>query len=100
MNKKIEVYGRRGDGSDLAEAFLTLARIPYDFVKLEKYDEPGPDRDRLLALNVLGQVPTLRLPNGKILTESLAVAVYVQALNPEASLIPQELDLIPDFWRY
>ncbi|WP_141734053.1 glutathione S-transferase family protein [Oligoflexus tunisiensis] len=100
MSTRIEVFGRRGDGSDMAEAFLTLAGIPYDFMSLEKYDEPGPDRDRLLALNSLGQVPTLRLPNGKILTESLAVAVYAQTANPEAPLIPKDTNLIPDFWRY
>jgi GST-like protein len=100
MSKKIEVFGRRGDGSDLAEAFLTVAAIPYDSINLHKYDEPGPDRDRLLTMNPLGQVPTLRLPNGKILTESLAVAVYAQSQNPQAALIPQDPNLVPDFWRY
>lgn len=96
--QKIEIYGRRGDGSDMAEAFLTLAHIPYEFISLD-YDTPGPDRDRLLALNVLGQVPTLRLPDGKILTECLAIAVYAQTLNPDAPLIPREIELVPKFWR-
>ncbi len=100
MHGKIEVLGRRGDGSDLAEAFLTLAGIPYDFIELEKYDEPGPDRDRLLALNLVGQVPTLRLPDGKLMTETLAIAAYAQNLKPDAPLIPKDRDSIPKFWRF
>lgn len=99
MEGKIEIYGRRRDGSDVAEACLTLADIPYAFISLE-YDKPGADRDRLLRLNPLAQVPTLKLPNGKILTETLAVAIYAQDTNPSVNLIPKDENLRSDFWRF
>jgi GST-like protein len=99
LMNNIVVFGCKGCGSTIAEMFLSFGGIPYDHEEVN-YALPGPGREKLLKLNPLGQVPTLVLPNGQILTETLAVAHYVQHLKPELSLIPPNTDLFVDFQRW
>lgn len=86
-NKTWRVIGTKGCGSVLAEAALVLAGIPYEREEID-YSVAGPARDRLLALNPLGQVPTLVAPDGGILTESAAIVLHVDELAPAARLLP------------
>jgi GST-like protein len=81
------LYGAPGWGSVIAEAALDLAGLPYT-VEDVKVTEPGPGRDKLLALNPVGQVPTLVLPDGSIMTESAAIVLYLNDLAPTAGLVP------------
>lgn len=81
------VIGCRGCGSVLAEAALVLAEIPYDREEVD-YSKAGPARDRLLALNPLGQVPTVVMPDGAVMTETAAIALYIDELVPAAGLFP------------
>jgi GST-like protein len=85
--KKILILGCQGCGSTMAEIFFRMAGIPFDREEVD-YDKPGPQRDKLLSLNPLGQVPTIFMPDGSVLTETLAVAHYVHRLRPELGLIP------------
>lgn len=82
------LFGARGWGSTLAEGALEWTGTPYEFVPVEGFDEPGPARDRLLAVNPLARVPTLVAPDGLVLTESAAIVLYLAELNPEAGLAP------------
>lgn len=77
----------RGWGSALPEAMLTLAGLPYTREEMDP-SEPGAERDRLLALNPLGQIPTAILPDGSVMTESAAMALRISELVPEAGLAP------------
>ncbi|HEU0036010.1 MAG TPA: cupin domain-containing protein [Kofleriaceae bacterium] len=81
------VLGCRGCGSTIAEAALVLADIPYDRDEVD-YTQPGPARDRLVALNPLAQVPTMILPDGGVMTETLAIVLHVDELVPAAGLLP------------
>jgi GST-like protein len=81
------VIGCRGCGSAIAEAALVLAGIPYDREEVD-YGKPSPERDRLLAVNPLGQVPTVVLPDGAVMTETLAIALYLDEQVPAAGLLP------------
>lgn len=81
------VLGARGCGSVIVEALLVLAGIAYDREEVD-YAAAGPARDRLLAVNPLGQVPTVILPDGAVLTESAAIALHVDELVPAAGLLP------------
>jgi len=81
------VIGNVGCGSVIAEAALVLAEIPYDREEVD-YTKPGPARDRLLAYNPLGQVPTLILPDGAVMTETCAIVLHVDELVPAAGLLP------------
>jgi len=82
------VYGVKGWGSVLAEALLIRCEVPYQFVDVEGFDEDGPARDRLVALNPLAQVPTLISAGGTIMTESVAIALLLAERHPEAGLAP------------
>ena len=89
MDGAIVVLGCKGCGNVVAEACLTLAGIPFRYEEVD-YDKPGPGRDRLLAANPLGQVPTLLMPDGSVMTETLAIAHLIDALHPGVGLIPRE----------
>lgn len=82
------LFGARGWGSTLAEGALAWTGQPFEFVDVEGFDEPGPARDRLLAVNPLARVPTLVGPEGRVLTESAAIVLLLSELRPEAGLAP------------
>lgn len=70
------LFGKPGWGSAIVEAMLELAGVPY---RVEPVDplKPSPARERMAKLNPLVQVPTLLLPDGKVMTESAAIALYL-----------------------
>ena len=78
----ITVYGVPCWGSTISELMLTLADIPYHFVNVEGFDQPGPQRDRLKKINPLCQVPTLTLADGSVMTESAAIALMILDVRP------------------
>lgn len=77
----------KGCGSAIVEACFALAGIACR-VEEVNHEEPGLGRDRLLTLNPLGQVPTLVIPDGTVMTESAAIALHVADVAPEAGLMP------------
>ena len=83
-----QLYGARGWGSTLAEAALAWVGEPFDFIDVEGFDTPGPERDRLLAINPLARVPTLVSPEGGIMTESAAITLRLAELHPDSVLAP------------
>lgn len=85
---RMTLYGVPGWGSTIAEAMLAVAGLDHDFIDVAGFDTPGPTRDRLLALNPLGQVPTLVLPDGTVMTETAAIALHLADLAPDAPLAP------------
>jgi GST-like protein len=87
MTNQWRVIGCKGCGSTVVEAALVLAGIPYDREEVD-YSTPSPARDRLAALNPLVQVPTVVLPDGTVMTESLAIVLQIDELVPKAGLVP------------
>ena len=79
----IKLYGVPGWGSAISEVMLTLADIPYQFINVDGFDQPGPQRELLHKLNPLCQVPTLALENGAIMTETAAIALMVLDRCPD-----------------
>ncbi|HCQ7754964.1 glutathione S-transferase family protein [Citrobacter sp. 50677481] len=79
----IKIYGAPGWGSAISELMLTLADIPYQFVDVSGFDRDGPQRDLLLKLNPLCQVPTLTLENDAVMSETAAIALMVLDRRPE-----------------
>lgn len=82
------VYGVPGWGSAISELMLTLANIPYHFVNVAGFDQPGPQRDSLMQINPLCQVPTLRLDDGSVMTESAAIALMILDSRPDLAPAP------------
>ncbi|HEX4883336.1 MAG TPA: glutathione S-transferase [Casimicrobiaceae bacterium] len=81
------LYGIEGSGSAAIEAALELAGAHWTLVRTASW-EPGPDFDRLLALNPSGLVPTLALPDGSVLTESAAILIHLADAHPGSKLLP------------
>lgn len=81
------LLGAKGGGSAIVEALLTLAGIGYDAEYLE-WDQLRDPQGKLMALNPLCEIPTLRLPGGEVLTESAAIALWVGDQRPAAGLVP------------
>jgi len=81
------LLGCKGCGSAIVQFAYALARLPLDYEEVD-YSPGSPTRDRLLAVNPLGQVPSLVLPDGRIVTESLAILHLVNDAAPAAGLIP------------
>ncbi len=97
--KNWRVLGCKGCGSVIVESALTLAGIPYDREE-DDYSTPA-GRERLLQLNPLAQVPTVILPDGTPMTESLALILHINDLKPELGLVPPLGDPVrPTALRY
>jgi GST-like protein len=85
------LLGCKGCGSTVVEAAFAVGGIALDREEVD-YSAGSPTRARLLEVNPLGQVPTLVLPDGTVMTESLAIIHYVNDLAPKAGLIPPKGD--------
>ena len=83
------LYGSRGSGSAAVEAALECARLPYRAVRASTW-EADSAQEELRRLNPLGQIPTLRLPDGGVLTESAAILIHLGLEHPDSGLLPQD----------
>lgn len=91
------LYSRPGSGGFVAEAALTMAGAPFTLVNLAK----GDVDDAFRAISPLGQVPVLRLPDGRAITESAAIAILIADLHPRSGLSPAiDSPDRPDFLRW
>jgi len=81
------LYGKTGSGSASIEAALTLARAPFRVVETASWAQNEAFAD-LLAVNPLGQVPTLVLDDGSVLSESAAILMHLGSAHPDAKLLP------------
>ncbi|HEY2628834.1 MAG TPA: glutathione S-transferase family protein [Usitatibacter sp.] len=98
--KKPLLLGSKGCGNAIAESAFALAGIPIDYEEVD-YSADSPTRPRLLAVNPLGQVPALVLPNGTVMTETLAIIHHVNDHAPGLELIPPVGDAARDtFYRW
>jgi GST-like protein len=69
------LYGTPGFGSAIVEALAAFAGLELDFVQADPMTPDG--RAALLALNPMAQTPTLRLDDGSVMTESIAIALLI-----------------------
>jgi GST-like protein len=98
--KKPLLLGCKGCGNVIVEAAFGVAAIPIDYEEVD-YSDDSPTRPRLLQVNPLGQVPALLLPDGTVMTESLAMLHYIDDMAPKAGLMPPKGDpLRANFYRW
>lgn len=79
----------------LAEKGISVPIVPVDLGAMEHKS------DRYTAVNPLQRVPALELDDGTILTESIAICRYFEALQPEPALFgrqPEEIAKI-EMWQ-
>jgi len=81
------LYGQAGSGAMIVESAFAVANIPVECVAVP-WDDLGWKDTPLQALNPLGQLPTLVLPDGRVMTESAAIVLHLADRNPAAGLVP------------
>ncbi len=63
--------------------------LPVTLVKADVRKKVLENGDSFLKINPKGQVPTLQLDNGEVLTEGVAIVQYMASLKPEKKMIPE-----------
>jgi glutathione S-transferase len=84
----MKLYYLKGACSLASYISLNEAGIKFDAVEVDHKTHKTPDGQDLNAINSKGYVPVLRLDDGQILTENVAVLQYIADRNPAAKLAP------------
>src|ERR1700759_1925690 len=82
-----QLYGHRNSGAAAIEAALEVCQLAYRFIDIEASTEAA---EALSRLNPLKQVPTLQLPDGIAITESVAILIPLWLSFPESGLLPDK----------
>jgi glutathione S-transferase len=81
------LYSRPGSGSAAVEALLAEMDLPFQLENVPR----GADRrapESYQAINPRREIPTLRLPDNSLMTESAAMMIYLADLRPELGFAP------------
>jgi len=81
------LYGKKGSGSASTQAALELIGAPFRIVETASWEQNDAFQD-LLKLNPLGQIPTLVLEDGSVLSESAAILIHLGNVHPQSGLLP------------
>lgn len=83
----LALYGSRGSGSAAIEMALQSIGLEYNNVNASRWE---PDTlPQLLKVNPLGQIPTLVLDDGSVLTESASILISLALMHPRSGLLPE-----------
>ena len=83
----MKLYFTSGACSMASNIALREAGIPFEMSKVDKRTK-RVDGVEFATINPKGYVPALRLDDGQVLTENVAVLQYIADLNPAAKLAP------------
>ncbi len=68
---------------------LNLKGVPYRQVAIDLHRDGGDQKKPgYLAVNPHGRVPALELPDGRVLTQSMAILEYLEETRPQPPLLP------------
>jgi GST-like protein len=93
----LTLFAAKGCGSAAIEALLELADVRHERVDAPPW-EASPAATQLRALNPLGQVPTLVLADGTVVTESAAMVLWLAGQHP--ALAPSDPSARAAFHRW
>ena len=80
------LFGFKGSGSASVECALEMTGAPYRIVETASW-ERNDALAELERVNPLKQIPTLRLPDGSILSESAAILMHLGFAFPNSGLL-------------
>jgi GST-like protein len=96
-----KLYARPGWGSALVEAQLAWYGLPFEIEDVDDLFASAAARDKMQPVNKLAQVPTLILPDGRVMTESAAITLYLADITRSADLVPAPHEAArPEFLRW
>jgi GST-like protein len=81
------LFGSDGSGSAAVEMALLRCGVPYRVERASTW-EADSAQDALRRVNPLGQIPTLLLDDGSVLTESAAILIELGLRFPRSGLLP------------
>ena len=83
--------GRESLSSQIVRLVLAVKGIEHELVSLELSDYPGglERTDAVPLLNECHELPSL-LHNGELLTQPLAIAEYIEEIEPKPALLPED----------
>jgi glutathione S-transferase len=84
----MKLYYFSGACSLAAHISLREAGLKFELVKVDRLNKKTADGLDFNEVNPKGYVPTLKLDNGEVLTENVAVLQYIADRNPGAKLAP------------
>lgn len=87
----MKLYWNLRCGSFAPEAVAVEAGLSYERVRADHRSSDPAERagyEELKRHNAMGQIPTLLLDDGQVVTESAAIALWFAELKPEAGLLP------------
>lgn len=84
----MKLYYLTGACSLASYISLNEAGIKFEAVAVDRKNHKTADGEDFNTINSKGYVPVLRLDNGELLTENVAVLQYIADRNPAAKLAP------------
>jgi glutathione S-transferase len=84
----VKLYYMTGACSLASGISLLEAGLKFEWVKVDRHSRRTADGLDFNEVNPKGYVPALRLDNGEVLTENVAVLQYIADRNPAAKLAP------------
>jgi glutathione S-transferase len=81
-----KLYAGKGAGSAAIEALLLELKAKHERIDVVKEGSRNPDW--FFKINPRGEIPTLELPDGQVMTESAAIMIYLADQFPDAGLAP------------
>lgn len=82
-----KLFWSKSAGSMVPEVLFEEIGAKYEKVAVDLANEENRSAE-FLAVNPLGQIPTLVLPDGTVMTESAAMVLHITDRHPEAKLAP------------
>ncbi len=84
----MQLYFAPGACSLASHITLREAGVPFELKRADTRTKKLVDGSDYLAVNSKGAVPALRLDDGQVLTEGVAIMQYIGDRKPESKLVP------------
>src|SRR5688572_15139207 len=89
MESAMQLYYSPGACSLATHITLREAGLPFELKRADVKTKKLEDGSDYLAVNSKGSVPALRLDDGQVLTEGVAIMQYLADQKPESNLVPK-----------
>jgi glutathione S-transferase len=89
MESVMQLFFSPGACSLASHISLREAGLPFDLKKADTKTKKLDDGSDYYAINSKGAVPALKLDNGQVLTEGVAIMQYIADQKPESGLAPK-----------